>query len=250
VATIKAFLRARQAEAALRRSNEDLERFAYRVTHELSEPLRTITMHGQLLEMSLAGKLDPENLKSFEFMQDGARRMRAFIDDLLRYSQASHVGSDVRPLDMEVVLSDVVGSLGAAIQESGTKLTHDPLPVLVVDSRIEHVLQNLLSNAIKYCRKGVTPQIHLSAQLEGDTWMFSVRDNGIGIEPQYTQSIFQVFQRLHGRDIPGVGLALAQKIIETNAGKMWVESQPGTGSTFYFTIPNAGVNLAANQAAL
>ena len=126
MATIKAFLRARQAEAALRRSNEDLERFAYRVTHELSEPLRTITMHGQLLEMSLAGKLDPENLKSFEFMQDGARRMRAFIDDLLRYSQASHVGSDVRPLDMEVVLSDVVGSLGAAIQESGTKLTHDP----------------------------------------------------------------------------------------------------------------------------
>lgn len=252
VATIKAYLRARQAETALRRSNEDLERFAYRVTHELSEPLRTITMHGQLLEISLAGKLDPDSLKSFEFLQDGARRMRAFIDDLLRYSQASHVGSDVRPLEMEVVLSDVVSSLGAAIQESAATITHDPLPVLTVDSRIEHVLQNLISNAIKYRRKDVTPQIHLSAQLEDDTWVFSVRDNGIGIEPQYTQSIFQVFQRLHGRDIPGtgVGLALAQKIIETNAGKMWVESQPGSGSTFYFTIPHAGEEFAATQGAL
>jgi two-component system sensor histidine kinase/response regulator len=252
VATIKAYLRARQAETALRRSNEDLERFAYRVTHELSEPLRTITMHGQLLEISLAGKLDPDSLKSFEFLQDGARRMRAFIDDLLRYSQASHVGSDVRALEMEMVLSDVVSSLGAAIQESAATITHDPLPVLTVDSRIEHVLQNLISNAIKYCRKDVTPRIHLSAQLDGDTWLFSVRDNGIGIEPQYTQSIFQVFQRLHGRDIPGtgVGLALAQKIIETNAGKMWVESQPGTGSTFYFTIPHTGEEFAATQAAL
>ncbi|HTC89401.1 MAG TPA: ATP-binding protein [Bryobacteraceae bacterium] len=252
VATIKAYLRARQAETALRRSNEDLERFAYRVTHELSEPLRTITMHGQLLEISLAGKLDPDSLKSFEFLQDGARRMRAFIDDLLRYSQASHVGSDVRPLEMEMVLSDVVSSLGAAIQESAATITHDPLPVITVDSRIEHVLQNLISNAIKYCRKGDPPRIHLSAQLDGDTWLFSVRDNGIGIEPQYTKSIFQVFQRLHGRDIPGtgVGLALAQKIIETNAGKMWVESQPGIGSTFYFTIPNAGEEFAATQAAL
>jgi signal transduction histidine kinase len=252
VATIKAYLRVRQAETALRRSNEDLERFAYRVTHELSEPLRTITMHGQLLEIALAGTLDPDALKSFEFLQDGARRMRAFIDDLLRYSQATHAGSDVRPLDIEAVLSDAVSSLGAAIQESGAEITHDSLPVLITDSRIEHVLQNLLSNAIKYRRKGVAPRIHLSAKLEGDTWVFAVRDNGIGIEPQYRHSIFQVFHRLHGRDVPGtgVGLALAQKIVETNAGRMWVESETGVGSTFYFTIPQVGESASANGAAL
>jgi signal transduction histidine kinase len=251
VATIKAYLRVRQAEAALRRSNENLERFAYRVTHELSEPLRTITMHGQLLEMALAGKLDPDSLKSFEFMQDGARRMRTFIDDLLRYSQATHLGTDVRPMDMEAVLSGVLDSLDAAIRQSGAKITHDPLPVLVTDARIENVLQNLISNSIKYTRKGVTPAIHVSAELQGDQWQFSVRDNGIGIEPQYRQSIFQIFHRLHGRDVPGtgVGLALAQKIVETNSGKMWVESEPGVGSIFYFTIPQ-GENSAANKAAL
>jgi two-component system, sensor histidine kinase and response regulator len=251
VATIKAFLRVRQAEAALRRSNEDLERFAYRVTHELNEPLRTITMHSQLLEERLAGKLDPEVSKSLEFVQEGVTRMRTFIDDLLRYSQSTHAGSDVRSLNMEEVLSEAVSSLGAAIQESGAKITHDPLPELVADARIGHVLQNLISNAIKYGREGVTPEIHVAAKLDGNAWQFSVSDNGIGIAPRYWQSIFQVFQRLHGRDIPGtgVGLALAQKIVETNAGRIWVESQPGSGSTFYFTISNdAGV--AANRAAL
>lgn len=251
VATIKAFLRVRQAESALRRSNEELERFAYRVTHELNEPLRTITMHSQLLEDRLAGKLDPEVLQSFGFVQEGARRMRAFIDDLLRYSQATHAGSDVRPLDMEAVLGEAVSSLDAAIQESGAKITHDSLPVLVADARIGSVLQNLISNAIKYSRQDVTPEIHVAAKLEDGAWQFSVSDNGIGIEPRYWQSIFQVFQRLHGRDIPGtgVGLALAQKIVQTNAGRIWVESQPGAGSTFYFTIPNA-TPTAANRAAL
>jgi chemotaxis family two-component system sensor kinase Cph1 len=245
-------LRVRKAETALRRSNEDLERFAYRVTHELNEPLRTITMHGQLLENRLTGTLDPDALKSFQFLQDGVRRMRAFIDDLLRYSQATHAGSDVRLLDLETVLNEAISSLGAAIEESGAKITHDPLPALITDSRIEHVLQNLLSNAIKYARSGVIPEIHVAANLEGDTWTFSVRDNGIGIEPQYRQAIFQVFHRLHGKDVPGtgVGLALAQKIVETNAGKMWVESEPGVGSTFYFTIRQVSENSVANRVAL
>jgi two-component system, sensor histidine kinase and response regulator len=238
VATIKAYLRVRQVENALRRSNEDLERFAYRVTHELNEPLRTITMHGEVLALSLEGKLDPEALQSFEFMQDGARRMRTFIDDLLRYSQATHAASDVRRLNMNTVLDEAVSSLGAAIRKSGAKITSDPLPLVIADSRIEQVLQNLISNAIKYCRSSVAPEIHVSAALDGDFWRFAVQDNGIGIEPRYKQSIFQVFQRLHGRDIPGtgVGLALAQKIVEAHAGKIWVESQMGIGSTFFFTI--------------
>jgi two-component system sensor histidine kinase/response regulator len=250
VATIKAYLRVRQAENALRRSNENLERFAYRVTHELNEPLRTITMHSHLLEDGLAGKLDPDRLKSFEFVQEGVRRMRAFIDDLLRYSQSTHAGSDVRELDMEEVLNDAVSSLGAAIQESGAKVTHDPLPVLVADARIGHVLQNLIGNAIKYSRKDVAPEIHVAAKSDGGAWQFSVSDNGIGIEPRYWESIFQVFQRLHGRDIPGtgVGLALAQKIVEINAGRIWVESTPGSGSTFYFTIPNEAGSTANGTA--
>lgn len=244
IATVRAYLRARQAEAALRRSNEDLERFAYRVTHELNEPLRTITMHGQLLENRLAGTLGPDALRSFQFMQDGVRRMRAFIDDLLRYSQSTHAGSDVRLLEFETVLRETLVSLDAAIEESGAKVTHDPLPALVADARFEQVLQNLISNAIKYRRKNSTPEIHLSAKLEGNAWVFAVRDNGIGIEAQYQQAIFQIFHRLHGKDIPGtgVGLALAQKIVETNGGKMWVDSQPGVGSTFYFTVQLADKN--------
>lgn len=251
VATIRAYLRVRQAEGALRRSNEDLERFAYRVTHELNEPLRTITLHAQLLESRLRGTQEPDVLKSFEFVEEGVRRMRAFIDDLLRYSQATHEGTDIRALDMETLLGEAIYSLGAAIQESGAKITHDSLPVLVTDARIAQVLQNLISNAIKYRRKDVTPEIHISAKRESDACEFAVRDNGIGIEARYRDSIFQVFQRLHGRDVPGtgVGLALAQKIVETNGGKMWVESEPGVGSTFYFTIHQADDGSAAGHAA-
>ncbi len=248
VATIKAFLRVRQAENALRRSNEDLERFAYRVAHELYEPLRTITMQAQLLERLLAGQLDPEAAQSFGFLREGAQRMRLYIDDLLGYAQVTHASGGVRLLEMDAVLGEALSSLGAAIQESGAKITQDALPVLLTDPRIEHVLQNLIGNSIKYRRNDVTLEIHVSARLEGGVWVFSVRDNGIGIEPQYKQSIFQVFQRLHGRDIPGtgLGLALAQKIVEMNAGKMWVESTPGAGSTFYFTIPQAAEESSAN----
>ena len=246
IATINACLRVRQAESALRRSNEDLERFAYRVTHELNEPLRTLTMHSQLLGRQFEGKLDPESLQSLEFIQDGVRRMRAFIDDLLRYSQSTHVGTDVRPIDLEALFAEAMSSLGAAIAESGARISHDRLPVVLADSRMEHVLPNLLSNAIKYTGKGVTPEIHISAKPEQDVWVISVRDNGIGIEPKYHNSIFKVFNRLHGKDVPGtgVGLALAQKIVETNMGKMWVESSPGVGSTFYFTVPQVKQSFA------
>jgi signal transduction histidine kinase len=239
VATINAHLRARKAEGELRRSNEDLERFAYRVTHELNEPLRTISMHAQLLERMLEGKLSPPEQESFNFVRSGVLRMRSFIDDLLHYSQTSHAGINVRPMSMESALGEALQSLGAAIQESGATVTHDPLPILVVDARIEQVLQNLLSNAIKYSRDGVKPEIHISAKQEDNTWLFSVADNGIGIEPQFQDSIFQVFHRLHGRDIPGtgVGLALAKRIVENGGGRMRVESRFGVGSTFYFTIP-------------
>jgi len=159
LATIKAFLRARNAESALRRSNEDLERFAYRVSHELNEPLRTISMYSQLLENGLAGKIGPEEQQCLDFVQGGAKRMRAFIDDLLRFSQATHAGATVGLIDMEGVFSDAIRTLGAAIQESNATVTHSPLPSVIADSRIEHVLQNLIGNAIKYRLRFMFPRL-------------------------------------------------------------------------------------------
>ena len=240
VATVKAFLRARHAEDALRRSNEDLGRFAYMVTHELSEPLRTISVHAQLLERHLDEKVQGDAAESLAFMIDGAQRMRAFIDDLLRYSQATHVGRDVQELSVDALLQQTLWSLDAAINESGTRISQDPMPQITADTRIEHVFQNLIGNAIKYRRPDVPPEIHVSATpLSEGGWVFSVRDNGIGISPAYHDSIFQIFRRLHGKDVPGtgIGLALSQRIVSAHGGRMWVASEPGCGSTFYFSIP-------------
>jgi light-regulated signal transduction histidine kinase (bacteriophytochrome) len=144
----------------------------------------------------------------------------------------------VAEVDTEVLLIQVLFHLDAVIQSKGARITHDPLPTIVADARIEQVLQNLITNAIKYSRPGVTPEVHISAREQQDSWLFSVRDNGIGIDPQYKDGIFQIFRRLHGRDVAGngIGLALVQKIVEAHGGKIWVESDPGVGSTFYFTI--------------
>jgi signal transduction histidine kinase len=251
IATVKAFLRARQAEEALRRSNEDLQRFSYTVAHEMSEPLRTIAMHAQLLERRMGAELTGDNAESFQYMLQSARRMRGFIDDLLRYAQVTHeTTSTVTEVDTDVLLTQVLFNLEAVIQSKGVKITHDALPKILADARIEHVLQNLVSNAIKYGRPGVTPEIHISAREQEGSWLFSVRDNGIGIEPQYKSQIFRVFSRLHGQDISGhgIGLALAQKVVETNGGTIWVESEPGVGSTFYFAIPQEPVREKISKA--
>jgi two-component system sensor histidine kinase/response regulator len=239
VATVRAFLRARQAEDALRQSNEDLERFAYMVTHELNEPLRTISAHAQLLVQRLGDKLDGHTSESFKFMVDGTQRMRSFMDDLLRYSQAAHRGIDVRSFELETILARVIADLGAAIQDTGARITHDPLPAVLADARIEHVFQNLIGNAIKYRRPDIAPHVHVSARQEGEDWVFSVQDNGLGIDPAYRESIFHIFRRLHGKDVPGngIGLALSLKIVEAHGGTMWVDSEPGAGSTFHFRLP-------------
>ena len=252
VATVRAFLRARRAEEALRTSNEDLQRFSYTVAHELSEPLRTIAMHAQLLERSIGAELSGDNAESFHFMLQSARRMRSFIDDLLRYAHATHDAvSKVTEVDMDALLTQVLFDLSAVIQNKSVKVTHDPMPRILADARIEHVLQNLISNAIKYSRPGVTPEVHISAEERDGCWLFSVRDNGIGIERQYKDGIFRVFSRLHGHDVAGhgIGLALAQKIVETNGGTIWVESEPGVGSTFYFRIPQEPAGQKISQAA-
>jgi two-component system, sensor histidine kinase and response regulator len=251
IATVKAFLRARQAEEALRRSNEDLQRFSYTVAHEMSEPLRTIAMHAQLLERRIGSELTGDNAESFQYLVQSSRRMRAFIDDLLRYAHATHeTASNVTEVDTDVLLTQVLLNLDAVIRSKGVKISHDPMPKILADARIEHVLQNLVSNAIKYSRPGVAPEVHISAREQEGSWLFSVRDNGIGIEPQYKNQIFRVFSRLHGQDVSGhgIGLALAQKVVETNGGTIWVESEPGAGSTFYFVIPQEQGERKSNKA--
>jgi two-component system sensor histidine kinase/response regulator len=251
IATVKAFLRARQAEEALRRSNEDLQRFSYTVAHEMSEPLRTIAMHAQLLERRIGSELTGDNAESFQYLVQSSRRMRAFIDDLLQYAHATHkTESNVTEVDTDVLLTQVLFNLEAMIRNKGVKITHDAMPKILADARIEHVLQNLISNAIKYGRPDVAPEVHISALEQEGSWLFSVRDNGIGIEPQYKNQIFRVFSRLHGQDVSGhgIGLALAQKVVETNGGRIWVESQPGVGSTFYFVIPQEQVGERSNNA--
>jgi signal transduction histidine kinase len=239
IATIRAFLRAREAEDALRRSNEELERFGYWVAHDLSEPLRTMVAHTQLLERRLGPELPANAMESLNFVVDAARRMQTFIDRLLAYAQLTHVTGQVTTIDTQEMLDRTVANLAVAINSSGARITYAGLPPVMADPSMEQVFQNLISNAIKYSREGVPPEINISARAEGDTWVFAVHDNGIGIDEPQMGNVFRIFRRLHGREIPGngIGLALSKRIIEAHGGSIWVESTPGVGSTFYFKIP-------------
>ncbi len=173
-------------------------------------------------------------------MVDGMERMKMLIKDLLAYSQVDTKGRTFELTNFSVALEEAVFNLRAALEESGTELTYDLLPSVVADaSQISRLFQNLIGNAIKYRGKEI-PRIHVSFEKKGDEWVFSVRDNGIGIEAQYFEKIFDVFRRLHSRDEyegTGIGLAICKKIVERHGGKLWVESEPGKGSTFYFTMP-------------
>jgi len=244
VATIRALLRARKAEEALRRSNEELAAFGYRVAHDLNEPLRTMVAHTQLLSRRLAPQLDEVNASNLQLVVEAASRMQIFIDGLLAYSRATHTEQKVS-LNCESILAGVCANLAESIKASGAVITHDPLPILLAEPGLEQVFQNLISNAIKYARPGIRPEIHISARLDGDGWEFQVRDNGVGIEAPQRNKVFQVFHRLHGQEIPGngIGLALSKRIVEAQSGTIWVESEPGKGSTFYFRIPSGPADL-------
>jgi two-component system sensor histidine kinase/response regulator len=239
VATVNAFLRARRAEEEVRKSNEELRLFTYRVGHDLNEPLRTITAHTQLLKRRLGADSDPEIATTLAFIVEGAAKMRFFIEGLLQYSQATGGSAKVGPVDCETLLERVIDNLDSSIHDSGALVTHDPLPSVAANEQLEYVFQNLISNAIKYAKPGVTPRIHIGVRNEGSGWLFSVQDNGIGIEPQYRVRIFEMFQRLHGQEIPGngIGLALVRRIVEGLGGKIWVESKEGAGSTFFMRLP-------------
>ncbi len=228
--------------AELERSNAELERFAYVASHDLQEPLRMVSSYTQLLEKRYKDKLDDDAHDYINFAADGARRMQNLIDDLLIYSRVGTRGKPLNRTDMESVFRASVDNLQVAIKESGAGVTHDPLPTVMGDKgQLVQLLQNLIGNAIKFKGNGA-PEVHVSARRENDQWVFSIRDNGIGIDTQYFERIFQMFQRLHREEYPGTGagLAIAKKIVERHNGLIWLESCPGSGSTFYFSIPEKG----------
>ena len=225
----------------LKRSNIELEQFAYVASHDLQEPLRALTGMVQLLQRRYQGQLDARADEYIAHTVDAARRMQTLINDLLSYSRVGTRGRAFEMIDMHVVLQSTLANLSVLIQENAAVITHDPLPTVRVDAmQLGQIFQNLIGNAIKF-RSDEPPIIHIGAERLPDSWRFSVRDNGIGIDPQYFERIFAVFQRLHTRrEYPGtgIGLAICKKIVERHGGTIGVESQPGRGSTFYFTIPH------------
>jgi two-component system, chemotaxis family, sensor kinase Cph1 len=226
----------------LRRSNQELEHFAYVASHDLQEPLRTVSSFSQLLSRRYQGKLDTDADEFIAFIVEAATRMQTLINDLLDFSRVGTRGNPFAPVPCEELLRTATENLEAAITESGAVITHDPLPTLEADrTQLTQVFQNLFGNAIKFRRPEEAPRIHVSAARQRGGWQLSVRDNGIGVEAQYFDRIFILFQRLHGRDEypgTGIGLALCKKIVERHGGRMWVDSEPGTGSTFHFTLPD------------
>jgi PAS domain S-box-containing protein len=228
------------------RSNEELQRFAYVASHDLQEPLRMITSYLQLLERRYKGRLDQDADEFIAYAVDGAARMRRLIQDLLEYSRVGTRGAPFQPTACEAVLDTVCATLRLTIEEHEAVITHDDsLPVVLADpAQLEQLFQNLIANALKF-RGEQPPAIHVGAALHNHEWVFSVHDNGIGIEPDYFERIFVIFQRLHGKKTypgTGIGLALCKKIVERHGGRIWVESQPGQGSTFYFTLPASEKN--------
>jgi light-regulated signal transduction histidine kinase (bacteriophytochrome) len=228
----------------LRRSNTELEQFAYVVSHDLQEPLRMVASFTQLLQKRYQDKLDDEANEFINFAVDGATRMQGLINDLLTFSRIGTKGVSFNPTDMNVILENVLANIQQSTIEAEAEITMDPLPVIIADGlQMTQILQNLISNAIKFRGKS-SISIHVSGENQPDKWVFSVRDNGIGIDPKHFEKIFVIFQRLHNRDEyegTGIGLAVCKRIIHRHGGKIWVESELGKGSTFYFSIPKKEV---------
>ncbi len=228
--------------ADLERSNRDLEQFAYVASHDLQEPLRMVSSYTQLLAQRYEGQLDDKAKKYIDYAVDGAIRMQQLINDLLTYSRVGTRGKPPEPTDSHAVLGRTLSDLAAMIKENQALVTNDDLPTVRADpSQLAEVFQNLIANAIKFRGENM-PRVHVSASESdnGYEWVFSVKDNGIGIEPRYQDRLFVIFRRLHTRkEYPGtgIGLAICKRIVERHGGRIWFESEPGKGSTFYFTIP-------------
>ena len=226
----------------LRRSNEELQQFAYVASHDLQEPLRMVASYTQLLAKRYGEKLDADAGEFISYAVDGAQRMQALINDLLAYSRVGTRGKPFAPSDCNQVLKLAQLNLKVSIEESDATLSARPLPTVLADSgQLVQLFQNLIANAIKFRREDVPPVIRISAERAAGGWQFAVRDNGIGIDPQHWERIFVIFQRLHTRDKysgTGIGLAVCRKIVERHGGRLWVESTPGEGSSFLFTLPD------------
>jgi len=236
----------RRAEEALKRvaddlarSNRDLEQFAYIASHDLQEPLRTVAGYLQLLDRRYKDRLDADANDFINFAVDGAARMQTLINDLLAYSRVGTKGHAAAPVNCEEILARALANLRSAVEETGARITHDPLPTVSGDApQLVQLFQNLIGNGIKF-RGKAPPEIHVSAAPDDGHWKFSIADNGIGIEPRYADRIFVIFQRLHTRDKypgTGIGLAICKRIVERHGGKIWFQPRPEGGATFYFTI--------------
>lgn len=231
------------ARRGLERANRELEEFAYVSSHDLKEPLRMINAYTQLLLRRTPLGEDTEAQRAAGFIRNGVSRMEKLLADLLSYSRiVHHEQGDARPTDLNAVLREALAVMESRVEDMRAEVTHEPLPVILGDElQIAQVFQNLLSNALKYRNPEGRPRIHIAAKRDGDQWVLSVQDNGIGFDPQYAERIFGLFKRLHTEDYPGTGLGLAicQRIVERHGGRMWAESRLGEGATFYFTLPAA-----------
>jgi signal transduction histidine kinase len=261
VATVRAMLRLRNAERELsaandrlrvvnrelQRSNEDLQQFAFAASHDLQEPLRSISTFIALLERTARPKLSQSEVEYLGYIADGAQRMHRLITDLLQYSQVGQKPASLQSVDLNVVIARTLDNLHDLIAETAAAVTWDVLPCVHGDeAQLGQMFQNLVGNAIKYARPEVAPAVHLSAARQGQDWVIRVEDNGMGIDPKFFDLIFAPFKRLHGRDIPGtgIGLAVCRRMIEAHGGRIWVESVPGEGSTFYLSVPVTPEHLA------
>ncbi len=224
----------------LKRSNEDLELFVNIATHDLQEPLRAIVIYSQLL-LSKCGEGGTSQIEKYlKIIENAGLQMNTLVNDLREYSRVRTHGKPMEPVDMGTILSNALNNLHIVIRDTGASVTYDELPVVFAEaSQMTQVIQNVIDNAIKFRKDGVPPKIHISASLHNDMWQFAIADNGIGIPAEYQNKIFILFERLHGKDAypgTGLGLALCKQIIERHGGRIWVESEVGNGSTFYFTL--------------
>jgi light-regulated signal transduction histidine kinase (bacteriophytochrome) len=230
----------RRTQEELARSNRDLEQFAYVASHDLQEPLRMVATYTQLLAERYQGKLDENADKYIHYAVEGALRMQTLVKDLLAFSRVGRKQEAPRETDCNLAVRDAIANLQSLIQETGARIDYEDLPVLVADpSELLQLFQNLIGNAIKF-RGAEPPEIRITARKEKKEWLVSIKDNGIGIEPHHAEDVFVIFKRLHTREEypgSGIGLAICKKIVEHNQGHIWVESQPGMGSTFQFTWP-------------
>jgi light-regulated signal transduction histidine kinase (bacteriophytochrome) len=232
-----------QQAVELERSNAELEQFAYLTSHDLREPLRMVSSYLELVERRYGDRLDEKGHRFIAHAVDGATRMHELINGLLAYSRAGSQGKDLEPVDCEAVLEQVLADLEVAIEDSGAEITHDPLPTVMADGvQLRQVFQNLIDNAIKFYDER-PPRVHITSRRDGEQRVFSVQDSGIGIDSRQAGRLFEVFQRLHTREEyagVGIGLAICKKIVERHGGRIWVESEPGQGATFNFTLPDRG----------